>query len=88
MTGLAKILRTVGDETRLKILCIIFENKGVCVSDIAARLGMSVAIVSHHLRTLAAEGLLEPVREGKRTCYTVRQNTFMKDLKRLICTYK
>jgi len=88
MNGLAKMLRTVGDESRLKILCVIFGDRKVCVSEIAARLGMSVAIVSHHLRVLAGEGLLEPVREGKRICYAVSENAFTRDLRRFICKYK
>lgn len=88
MRTLAKVLRAVGDESRLRILCVIFERERVCVSSIASELGMSVAIVSHHLRGLAKEGLLSPVREGKRVCYTVPKTALAKDLKRFICKYK
>lgn len=82
---LARKLLVVGDESRLAILCLIFDKKKVCVSAIAEELGMSVATVSHHLHTLAEEGLLEPNREGKRVCYMLVRSTFSADLKNFIC---
>ncbi len=87
LNELAKRMRTVGDENRLRVLCLIFDEQKICVSEIAAKLGMSVAIVSHHLRAMQSEGLLLPVREGKRVCYVVRDEKFMDDLKKFICTY-
>lgn len=82
---LANKLIVVGDQSRLKILCVIFDDKKVCVSEIAERLGMSVAIVSHHLQSLSKAGLLEPNREGKRICYTLMKSRFNTDLKNFIC---
>ena len=38
LNELAKLMRTAGDENRLKILCIIFNEDKVCVSDIAKKL--------------------------------------------------
>jgi DNA-binding transcriptional ArsR family regulator len=88
LNELAKIMRTAGDESRLQILCTLFNKKKACVSDIAESLGMSVAIVSHHLQVLSSEGLLDSVREGKRICYTVHDDAFVTDLKKFICKYK
>lgn len=88
LNELAKLMRTAGDESRLKILCIIFNKKKVCVSDIAKELDMSIAIVSHHLQALSREGLLLSVREGKRICYELPTDPFVKDLKKFICKYK
>ena len=85
---IAKVLRTAGDTSRLKILCAIFDEKNMCVSDIAKKLDMSVAIVSHHLKVMAETGLLEPVRDGKRICYVFPKKPFVSDLKGLICKYK
>ena len=85
---LAKLMRTAGDESRLKILCVIFNKKKVCVSDIAKDLNMSIAIVSHHLQALSHEGLLLSVREGKRICYELPVEPFVNDLKKFICKYK
>ncbi len=88
LNELAKLMRTAGDESRLKILCIIFNKKKVCVSDIAKELDMSVAIVSHHLQALSREGLLLSAREGKRVCYELPKDKFVMDLKNFICKYK
>jgi len=85
---LAKKLKTVGDPSRLKILCLIFDSHKICVSDIAKKINMSVAIVSHHLRFLAREGLLERSREGRNICYVLVKNELISDLKKFICKYK
>ncbi len=86
--ALAKKLLVAGDSTRLKILCIIFDDKKVCVSEIAKKLDMSVAIVSHHLQSLAKAGFLEPNREGKQICYSLLKSRFNTDLKDFICRNK
>ncbi len=85
---LARLMRTAGDESRLKILCVIFNDKKICVSDIATKLGLSVAIVSHHLKVMSREGLVAPLREGKRICYELPKYPFVKDLKKFVCKYK
>jgi len=88
LNELAKIMRMVGDESRLKILCFIFNHKQFCVSAIAQELDMSVAIVSHHLQVMAKQGLVAPVRKGKNICYQLSKDNFMKDLKKFVCKYK
>jgi DNA-binding transcriptional ArsR family regulator len=85
---LAKKLRVAGDSSRLRIMCFIFNNKNVCVSDIAKNLKMSVAITSHHLQSLAKEDLLESNRDGKKICYSLSKNSLVLDLKKFICRYK
>ena len=86
--ALAKKLLVAGDPTRLKILCIIFDDKKVCVSEMADKLGMSVAIASHHLQSLAKAGFVEPNREGKQVCYSLLRSRFNADLKDFICRNK
>jgi DNA-binding transcriptional ArsR family regulator len=88
LNELAKLMRTVGDESRLKILCFIFNHKKFCVSAIALELDMSVAIASHHLKVMAKLGLIAPVREGKRICHKLPKDDFMRDLKKFVCKYK
>jgi len=86
LNDIARIIKIAGDESRLRILCVIFK-KPVCVSDIAANLKMSVASASHHLRVMAGSGLLRPVRNGKNVCYELTENTAVNDLKKFICKY-
>jgi ArsR family transcriptional regulator len=86
--SLSKQFKALSDENRLKILCIIYDHKKVCVSDIAEKLNISVAIVSHHLHALSKVGIVTPNREGKRICYLLLKTPFAADLKRLVCKYK
>ena len=43
LNELAKLLKITGDESRLKILCVIFDKNKICVSDIASDVNMSIA---------------------------------------------
>jgi DNA-binding transcriptional ArsR family regulator len=88
LNELAKLIRIVGDESRLKILCVIFRHKKICVSNIAKELDISVAIASHHLKVMAEEGLLVPSQVGKCTYYQLIKKPFVSDLKKFICRYK
>jgi len=87
LNELAKLMRTVGDESRLKIICAIFKRKKICVSEIAEELDISVASVSHHLRVMSRENLLEPVRNGKKVCYELPKGKFVVDIKKFICKH-
>lgn len=81
----AKLLAQAGDPTRIRILCVLFQNQEVCVSDIANSLGMSVSAISHQLRLLRANGLLGTKRMGQNICYFLRENEYTDQLKKLIC---
>lgn len=84
---LARRFSLAGDTTRLSVICALMRLRGSCVTEIAAATGESIATVSHHLRTLAREGLVEPKREGKRICYALSSDPFTADLRRLACKY-
>ena len=51
-------------------------------------LDLSIAIVSHHLQVMSKEGLVVPVRAGKKICYELQKEPFINDLKKFICKYK
>lgn len=84
---LADHLKTAGDPNRLAIIRILGGEDRICVSDIAKRLKMSVAAVSHHMRALARDKLVIPERHGKRICYVFTKDTFVRDLIKLINKY-
>jgi DNA-binding transcriptional ArsR family regulator len=88
LESLSKKLLTACDPQRLKILCHLFRESNVCVSEIAFDLDESVATISHHLQALAKEDLVSSRRNGKRICYELNKTEFTSDLKRLICKYK
>ena len=66
--GSARMLRTVGDETRLRILLTL--AGGECtVGRLAARMSVPVTTMSDHLSTLKSAGLVAARREGKQVHY-------------------
>ena len=66
----AEIFQKLGDPTRLKILWILFHSRE-CVSDIAAAVGMSKAVVSHHLQLLRRSNLVTGTRIGQEIHYSL-----------------
>ena len=65
---LADMFRLMGDPSRLRILLACLDEP-VAVGDIAAQLGLSPSLVSHHLRLLRAGRILKATRRGKRVFY-------------------
>lgn len=67
---LADMFKMLGDPSRLRIVIATLEGP-VPVSDIAERLGLSVSLVSHHLRLLRAARLVTADRRGKQIFYMI-----------------
>ena len=70
LTRLADLFRIFGDETRIRILYVLFEEE-VCVCDIATLLGMTQSAVSHQLRVLKQAHLIKSRRTGKTVFYSL-----------------
>jgi len=66
----AELFKVLGDTTRIKIICALFESE-MCVCDIAALLNMSQSAVSHQLRVLKAARLVKFRKEGKVVYYSL-----------------
>ena len=67
---LAEMFRLMGDPTRLRIILSCLPGS-IAVGDIAARLGLSSSLVSHHLRLLRAARVMRGQRHGKQVHYGV-----------------
>ena len=65
---LAEMFHLMGDANRLRIVFACL-NEPVSVGAMAARLGLSPSLVSHHLRLLRAARLLGADRRGKQVFY-------------------
>jgi DNA-binding transcriptional ArsR family regulator len=68
LRGLSETFKMLGDPTRLKI-CLALQQRELCVSELAAAVGLSESAVSHQLRLLKALRLATYRREGKMTYY-------------------
>ena len=64
----AKVLRALGDDTRLKILDFLFGGE-FSVSDISEGVGVEYSQVSHHLGVLRNAGLVSDSKDGKFVMY-------------------
>jgi DNA-binding transcriptional ArsR family regulator len=61
---LARMLKVLGDPTRLSIFSILMEGIQ-CNCEIAERLGLSLSLISHHLRVLREVGLVDAERDAQ-----------------------
>ena len=66
----AEIFSQLGDGTRLRILWLLCHTQE-CVTDIAAALGVSKAVVSHHLQLLRRDNLVTGTRSGQEIHYSL-----------------
>lgn len=67
---LAEMFRLLGDPSRLRIVIETLAGPQP-VGHIAAKLGLSPSLVSHHLRLLRAARLVSPERRGKQIFYRI-----------------
>lgn len=67
---LAELFKAFGDSTRIRILFVLFEAE-VCVCDLAKVLNMTQSAISHQLRILKQNKLVNSRREGKSVFYSL-----------------
>ncbi len=60
---LVAMLKALGDPTRLSIFTLLMEGVQ-CNCEIAERLGLSLSLISHHMRILRQVGLVEGERDA------------------------
>jgi DNA-binding transcriptional ArsR family regulator len=63
MAKLQMFFQTLADANRLRIIKVI-DHERCSVSGIITATGLSQPLVSHHLRLMRAQGILETQREG------------------------
>jgi DNA-binding transcriptional ArsR family regulator len=74
-------LRTLADDTRLRILELLLKEGELCAQDIITRLELSKSSASRHLSQLSATGyLVEHSRSGKTKCYTLNPERFQETI--------
>ena len=70
LIDVAELFKLFGDSTRVRILCLLFEEE-LCVNEIAEGLGMNQSAVSHQLRILKQGKLVKSRRDGKAMLYSL-----------------
>ena len=68
---LANGLSLVGNNVRLKILYLLFQEKRLCVCDLSDILGMNISAISQHLRKMKDRNLLETERDAQTIFYSL-----------------
>ncbi len=70
---IARSLRALADPTRVQLLALIVESPDArrSVTDLADALGLTQPTVSHHLRVMAAEGLVDRAQDGRVAWYSI-----------------
>ena len=61
----AKIFKALSDPTRLRIVEMLAESDHLCGTEIADNLGISLALLCHHWRTLEHAGLITKKKTGQ-----------------------
>jgi DNA-binding transcriptional ArsR family regulator len=67
----AERARGLGDPTRLSLAAALADAEELCVCDLAWISGRSQNLVSHHLRALREQSLVESRRAGKLVMYAL-----------------
>jgi len=66
---ISRVLKQFSEPSKLRILLLLYYNGSLPVCIISKALGLDQTLVSHHLKTLKALGLVECERIGKYKLY-------------------
>jgi DNA-binding transcriptional ArsR family regulator len=75
LEGWAGRFALLSDPTRLRLLFCLHRTGGLCVSDLAEAVGMSVSSVSHALRLMRERGWVRARRRGRTVVYHLVDET-------------
>lgn len=67
--GLAAVFKVLANDTRLRLLHALVRADELCVTDLAASVGMKAAAISNQLQRLSDLGILASRREGTNIHY-------------------
>ncbi len=73
LRNLIPLVKIVGEENRLKILCILLRGEH-CVCELQEHLGVSQSLLSHHLKDLKEAGIVSNRKEGLNVYYFLTAN--------------
>ncbi len=71
VVGLSKALGLAGNEVRLKILFLLYEEEELCVCDLSDVLAMKISAISQHLRKLKDGHIVQSKKIGQTIFYSL-----------------
>ena len=86
--SVASLLKELGNEKRLLILCALMDCKETNVADLAQNISLSQSALSQHLARLREQGLISFRREGTTLYYRLSDSKvgrLLKSLKSIYC---
>ncbi len=76
-SDLARFLRIIGDDNRLKILCLL-KDQELYVDQLSYNLDLAQNLVSSHLKIMLDFKLIKARQVGKKNYYSINNTTFKK----------
>ncbi len=83
MPELLEIIKSLGDETRYKLLNLLLQHD-LCVGTLAKRLGISESAVSQHLKILRNAGIVKGEKRGYFTHYFVDREVLRRTAEEIV----
>lgn len=86
--SVARLLRAMGNSSRLMLLCKLVEHGEMAAGDLAREVGLSQSACSQHLGKMRDEGLVAFRRERQTLWYRIadqRTEALMAELYQLYC---
>jgi DNA-binding transcriptional ArsR family regulator len=80
----AKVFKALSDPTRLRIVEMLVDSDEMCGSEIADKLGISLALLCHHWGALEHAGLITKRKEGQTASISLNQELLSDCLKGLL----
>lgn len=71
---MTKIIKAISDENRIRIVCLLKNNRDICVCEITEIIGLAQSTISSHLKLLENAGLIESYKRGLWVNYNISTN--------------
>ena len=71
---ITRVIKALSDENRIRMTCLIWSKKDLCVCEITEVIGLAQPTISSHLKLLENAGLVESYKNGLWVNYNVSQN--------------
>ncbi|MDP2837706.1 MAG: metalloregulator ArsR/SmtB family transcription factor [Candidatus Moranbacteria bacterium] len=78
------IFEALGDRGRFRIFGLLMEHHELCVTEVAAVLGVTISAASQQLKILERVGLVRRVKMGQMVCYENKDEEVIQQIAQLL----